>query len=200
MGCVLSRPDLSEYIREGRLVFDPAIDLSQIDQVSVDLRLGRKFTTFKQVPRYIDAIRIDPASLFESRDLWEHQEADSFILHPGDFVLAQTLERVVIPNDLVGLVEGRSSWARTGVSIHLTAPKIDPGFDGTITLEMANQGKAPVKLVAGEDKPAQLMLMTLSTPLEETEVYGSGEGDRFQYQADPIPHGDTRRNRAERAE
>ena len=59
-------------------------------------------------------------------------------------MLAQTLERVVMPNDLMGLVEGRSSWARVGLSVHLTAPKIDPGFDGTITLEIANMGPATV--------------------------------------------------------
>lgn len=72
---------------------------------------------------------------------------------PGGFVLAQTLERVYTPPDLVGFVEGRSSWARIGVTIHVTAPKIDPGFDATITLEMGNFGKIPVELRAGVDEP-----------------------------------------------
>jgi dCTP deaminase len=108
-------------------------------------------------------------------------------LDPGEFVLAQTLENVLIPNDLVGLVEGRSSWARMGVTIHLTAPKIDPGFHGPITLEMANFTKAPIELRAEFDKPAQLMLIRISTTLADDEVYGCEETDIFQYQVDPIP-------------
>jgi deoxycytidine triphosphate deaminase len=73
------------------------------------------------------------------------------------------------------------------VTIHLTAPKIDPGFDGHITLEMANFGVAAVELRAGADKPAQLMLLKLSTPLASGELYGTGERDTFQYQANPVP-------------
>ena len=76
--------------------------------------------------------------------MWETNEAASFRLEPDGFVLAQTLEYVVMPNDLMGFVEGRSSWARTGISVHLAAPKIDPGFEGTITLEMTNHGQVAV--------------------------------------------------------
>ena len=74
-----------------------------------------------------------------------------------------------------------------GVSIHVTAPKIDPGFDATITLEMFNFGKIPVELRAGIDKPAQLMLLKVSTPLKQQELYGRGAHDRFQHQDSPIP-------------
>jgi len=83
---------------------------------------------------------------------------------------------------VVGLVEGRSSWARVGISIHVTAPKIDPGFDATITLEMFNFGKIAVELRASIDKPAQLMLLRVTTPLKEQELYGHGEHDAFQRQ------------------
>ena len=69
-------------------------------------------------------------------------------------MLAQTLETVCLPNDLARLIEGRSSYARLGIGIHLTAPKIDPGFSGTITLEILNHGSFPVELRAGVDKPA----------------------------------------------
>ena len=99
-----------------------------------------------------------------------------------------TLERIRIPDDVVGLVEGRSSWARVGISIHVTAPKIDPGFDATITLEMYNFGKIAVDLRAGIDQPAQLMLVRVTTPLKEQELYGHGDHDRFQHQTSPIPH------------
>ena len=120
--------------------------------MSIDLRLGRKFTSFKEggLPEHIPVIRVRP-SLFGSMDLWTHEEVDAFDIEPRGFVLAQTLERVALPNDLMGLVEGRSSWARVGLSVHLTAPKIDPGFNGTITLEIANMGPAKVQLVAEED-------------------------------------------------
>jgi dCTP deaminase len=184
---VLSKREIQKYLAEGKLVITPPPDPQRIDQVSVDLRLGRKFTSFEKPPDYLSAVRVK-SSLFQSRDLWRHEERDNYVLEPGGFVLAQTLERVRIPGDLVGFVEGRSSWARTGVSIHLTAPKIDPGFEGTITLEMANVGRVSVELRAEEDLPAQLMFFRVSTPLPENELYGSSEGDIFQYQSDPIPH------------
>jgi dCTP deaminase len=184
---VLSRADLLVYLENGKLKFDPPIGADRVAQVSVDLLLGRKFTTFRNPPAYLPAIHVDH-SLWDSIDLWDHVEQDTFRLLPGNFVLAHTLEKVCIPDDLVGLVEGRSSWARVGISIHVTAPKIDPGFDATITLEMFNFGKIPVELRAGIDKPAQLMLLQLSTPLKEQELYGHGDHDAFQHQTSPIPH------------
>lgn len=170
-----------------RLHFDPAIKPDeQVAQVSIDLHLGHSFTVFKAPPAYLKFIQIDK-SLWESEDLWQHYEQDEFQLNPGDFVLAQTLETVFIPPDLVGLVEGRSSWARMGVSIHVTSPKIDPGFNAHITLEMTNLGRVSVNLRAGIDKPAQLMLVRLSTPLPKDQLYGTGEDDTFQGQKTPIP-------------
>lgn len=184
---ILSKPDLLRYLSEGRLKIDPPVSPDEVAQVSIDLCLGRKFTTFKQPPDYLPAIHVDP-SLWTSADLWHHFEQDVFRLHPGQFVLAQTLERILIPPDLVGFVEGRSSWARLGITIHVTAPKIDPGFDAPITLEMANFGRIPVDLRAGIDHPAQLMLQQVSTPLEGTALYGTGRSSSFQNQTDPIPH------------
>jgi dCTP deaminase len=126
--------------------------------------------------------------LWDSSDLWNHVEQDQFLLQPNNFVLAQTMEKICIPHDVVGLVEGRSSWARMGITIHVTAPKIDPGFEAQITLEMFNFGKLPINLRAGIDKPAQLMLVRVTTPLQEQDLYGKGKDDRFQGQTSPIPH------------
>lgn len=184
---MLSKPDLLRYLADGSLCFDPGIESDQIAQVSIDLRLGRKFSTFREPPAYLPAIHVD-SSIWDSRDLWNHEERDVFRLEPGAFVLAQTLERVRIPHDLVGLLEGRSSFARVGVTIHVTAPKIDPGFDATITLEMANFGRVPVDLRAEIDRPAQLMLLRISSPLEAGDLYGASPSDVFQGQTDPIPH------------
>lgn len=184
---VLSKPEILRYIREGKLRFDPDVTEASVAQVSVDLHLGRRFTRFKIPPGYLHAIQMDN-SIWQSVDLWEHLEQEAYLLKPGEFVLAQTLERITIPNDLVGLVEGRSSWARVGIAIHITAPKIDPGFEAPIALEMANFGRVPVNLRAGIDQPAQLILLQVSSPLEADQIYGTKNGDVFQYQKDPIPY------------
>lgn len=117
---VLSRPDIIAAIRVGRVRIEPALPEERVAQVSFDLTLGRKFTRLGVKPAYLPAVHVDP-SLWESKDLWESIESDTYRLQPGAFVLAHTLERVTLPPDLVGLVEGRSSFARVGVSIHVTA-------------------------------------------------------------------------------
>jgi len=184
---VLSRPDILRYLSEGRLKLDPPVSDDAVAQVSIDLQLGRKFSRFKDPPKWLPAVRVDQ-SLWKSDELWDHHEQDEFRLEPGAFVLAQTLQSICIPNDLMGFVEGRSSWARVGITIHVTAPKIDPGFEGTVTLEMANFGKVAVDLRAQVDRPAQLLLFRVSQPLDSSAVYGCGKDDVFQYQADPVPH------------
>ena len=189
----LSKPDILAYVKDDKIRFDPPIKgLADADfQVSVDLRLGHEFTEF-QTPakrKHIPSVYIEP-SIWGSADIWRHKEQDEHVLEPGCFVLARTMEEVSLPSDLLGLVEGRSSFARLGIAIHLTAPKIDPGFSGAITLEMMNVGRLSVTLRAGIDKPAQLMFAKVSTPLGRGDVYGTGEGDIFQYQKDPIPHQD----------
>lgn len=104
---VLSKPDIMRWMEEGRLKIEPAPASSHVNQVSVDLRLGRKFSVMKTQPDYVSSVRVKP-SLFESRDLWEHRELGSYVLEPSEFVLAQTHETVTMPSDLVGLIEGRS--------------------------------------------------------------------------------------------
>lgn len=183
---ILSRPAIRRELDSGALVIDPPP--RRIDQVSVSLRVGRIFTVFKELEPHIGSIRVRD-SLFDSNrdDLWETVETDRYLLEPGRLVLAQTFESIAMPNHLMGLVEGRSSFARIGITAHLAAPKIDPGFKGTITLEMTNQGRADVELIAGEDEPAQLMFLRLSDRLEEDEGYGSGPHDIFDGQDSPIP-------------
>jgi len=183
---ILSKPDILAYIRKKKIQFDREIRESDIAQVSVDLHLGRKFSVLKPLPSHITSIYVDEG-LWEAEDLWEHFEQDEYTLHPNKFVLARTLEEVTIPGDLVGLVEGRSSWARAGVTIHVTAPKIDPGFHGSITLEMFNFSQAKITLRAEKDTPAQLMFLRVSKPLEKGQLYGTKSSDRFQHQTEPIP-------------
>jgi len=125
--------------------------------------------------------------MFDKADLWEQHEEEYLTLRPNKMVLAQTLERVILPNDLMGLVEGRSSWARFGVGIHITAPKIDPGYAQPITLELFNLSEVAYELQPEVDQPCQLMLVQLSTALDENEIYGSLPGDFFANFSTPVP-------------
>lgn len=182
---IISKPDIQELLESGLLVIDPPPVPASIDQVSIDLHLGRKFTKFMAPPEHIPMIRVR-RSVMEDQDLWEHMTRDTYVLNPGELVLASTLERLKMPPDHMGLIEGRSIWARLGIGVHMTAPKIDPGFDGTVTLEITNQGKTPVQLVAETDAPCQLIIARVSTELKEGDLYG-GPDDAFQYQTSPIP-------------
>src|SRR6476469_8893904 len=131
---VLSDRSITRLIDEGRIVIDP-YDASLMQPASLDVRVDRLFRVFRN-SRYpsIDVNR-------EQEDLTELVEVDgddAFILHPGEFVLGSTLERVVLPDDLVARLEGKSSLGRLGLLIHSTAGYVDPGWDGYLTLEISH--------------------------------------------------------------
>jgi dCTP deaminase len=109
-------------------------------------------------------------------------EGDEFILHPGDFVLGTTTERVEIPPDLIAHVQGRSSLGRLAVVVHATAGIVDPGYEGQITLELSNLGTAPVALSPGM-RVSQLIFTELSSPAERP--YGSDRDSKYQGQSGP---------------
>jgi dCTP deaminase len=186
---LLSKPDLLKRIEDGSLRFTPELGPKAVKQCSIDLRLAPIFTRFKAKEHlYIASLDIENAeAAFNAPDLWDHKIEDKCVLEPGDFVLSQTLETVKIPLDLMGLVEGRSSWARFGVSVHVTAPKIDPGFGDPITLEFTNHGSVAINLTAYKNRPCQLMLLNISTPLDPSEGYGASGEDIFAGQTMPIP-------------
>jgi dCTP deaminase len=192
----LSKPDILARLEAGKanpadyrsLSFSPEIRVEAVDQCSIDLRVQPIFSTFKQ-KKYIGSFNIQSAKeMLESEELWDPQETDHWELEAGQFVLTQTLEQVHLPNDLMGLVEGRSSYARLGVGIHVTAPKIDPGYDNRITLELTNHSKAAYKIVAGENGVSlcQLILLPLSTPLDEDQIRGGSPKELTIAQAAPI--------------
>lgn len=183
---ILSKPDILKELQKG--LVDPAPSADRVDQVSVNLRLGRKFATYKEnpLPEYVEQHVLIRGALLSS-DLWIEEEKDHHVLKPGGFVLAQTYEKIVMPRHIMGFVEGRSTWARAGISAHISSPKIDPGFNGTITLEMTNHSKVSVKLVPMDDVPAQLMLARISTCLTDDELYGARpDQDVYQHQEDPL--------------
>ena len=178
---VLSDRTIRRLLEEGRIVIDP-YDPSLMQPASVDVRVDRLFRVFRnsRYP-YIDVKR-------EQEDLTELVEVDgddAFILHPGEFVLGSTLERVVLPDDLVARLEGKSSLGRLGLLIHSTAGFIDPGWDGHVTLELSNVANLPITIYAGM-KIGQLSFVQLAEPTDHP--YGSsGLGSKYQGQQGPTP-------------
>ena len=161
---ILSDKTIKEYLKEGKIGIDPLRDEKQIQPSSVDMRLGDEFKVFKVIRKpFIDPKdEEDIASYMESTTVGE---GEAFIIHPNEFALATTLEYVKLPDDIVARVEGRSSMGRLGVTMHVTAGFIDPGFEGRITLEISNIGSMPVALYPGQ-RVCQIVFETMTTPSE----------------------------------
>ncbi len=162
---ILSDKELRKYLNEGKIVIDPLIDEKQIQPSSIDMRIGDEFKVFKVIRKpYIDPKdQDDIASYMESMII---EEGEAFIIHPNEFALATTYEYVKVPDDLVARVEGRSSMGRLGVTMHVTAGFIDPGFEGKITLEISNIGAMPVALYPGQ-RVCQIVFETMTSPAEK---------------------------------
>jgi dCTP deaminase len=165
---VLSDGTIRRLVADGRVVIDPW-DPDMVQPASVDLRLGDSFRVFHN--HLAPAIDLDrpPEHLTE---LIVIDPDKSFVIHPGEFVLGATLERVELPDDVVARIEGKSSLGRLGLIVHATAGFVDPGFAGTLTLEITNLTRIPIILWPG--KPiAQLSFMALDRPAERP--YGHPE-------------------------
>lgn len=113
-------------------------------------------------------------------------QANSFCLEPGEFTLAVTYERITLPNNLIALVEGRSTYARLGMSVHQTAPWIQPGWSGPIVLEIKNHGPMRIELTPLLDRPCQLTFLQLSSGLPPELSYGGRASDTFANQTHPL--------------
>ena len=179
---ILSDADIERRLEAGDLVIDPLDDPDlQIQPASVDLRLGREFLEFRRT----NIPCIHPNS---EREVDEYvsetivDEGEEFVLHPNDFVLGTTKERVEIPADLLAHVEGRSSLGRLAIVVHATAGLCDPGYRGQITLELSNLGSAPVALSPGM-RISQLTFTELTSPARRP--YGSERGSKYQDQVGP---------------
>lgn len=152
---VLAQPDLREAVATGRIKFDPPLDERQWGPASVDLRLGFSFTRLKK----LDGITVSVAAglgALSNAGFWDtinlsefdaHGHRESFLLRPQELILAMTYEKVTVPDDMIALVEGRSTYARVGLSMHQTAPWIQPGWPGrAIVLEIYNTGPLTIQL------------------------------------------------------
>lgn len=178
---ILSDRSLREQLAAGRIVIDP-LDESLIQPSSIDVRISTLFRVFRNHTAGVIDVKLDLSDLTE---LIEIPGDGVFMLHPGEFVLGSTLERVACPDDLVGRVEGKSSLGRLGLLIHSTAGFIDAGFDGHITLELANVASLPITLYPGM-KIGQVSFMQMTTPADNP--YGKGaRGSKYQGQRGPTP-------------
>ena len=178
---VLSDHTIREEIAARRILVEP-FDDAMVQPCSIDVRVGEKFRVFRnsRYP-YIDVKQ----PMEDLTELVTVAEDEAFILHPGEFVLGVVRERIGLPDDIVATLDGKSSLGRLGLVVHQTAGVIDAGFDGHITLELANMANLPITVYPGM-RIAQLSFLTLSTPADHP--YGSSKlGSKYQGQAEPTP-------------
>ena len=178
---VLSDRSIRAGIEAGRIVIDP-YDESMVQPSSIDVRVDSRFRVFhnSRYP-YIDVRQ----PMDDLTELVDKQGDEPFILHPGEFVLGQTLERVTLPDDLVARLEGKSSLGRLGLLIHSTAGFVDAGFSGNLTLELSNVANLPITIYHGMPI-GQISFMRMDGPVDQP--YGSGDSAaKYQGQAEPTP-------------
>jgi dCTP deaminase len=194
-GMILSQPEIRAAVESGEIRFDPPLEEKQWGEASVDLRLGFKFTkltgdssvTFSMTKGIGPIARtgLYHEETFELKDKFGKRR--TYILDPGEFILALTYEHIWMPRNLIAMVEGRSTYARVGLSMHQTAPWIQPGWDGQITLEMRNGGPFKIELTPIDEMPVQLTFFRLTSELKEDQAYGGRATDRFQNQDSALP-------------
>jgi dCTP deaminase len=178
---VLSDATIARYLAEGRIEIDP-YDESLLQPSSVDVRVDALFRVFHNNRYPFIDVKIPQEDLTE---LVEVSDSQPFVLHPGEFVLGSTLERVRLPEDLVARLEGKSSLGRLGLLIHSTAGFIDPGWDGHVTLELSNVANLPITIYPGM-KIGQISFMQMTEPA--ATPYGASElGSKYKGQKGPTP-------------
>jgi dCTP deaminase len=176
---VLSDATIVRALAEGRIEIDP-YDESLLQPSSVDVRVDRFFRVFHNNRYPFIDVKVEQEGLTE---LVEVDGDHPFVLHPGEFVLGSTLERIRLSNDLVARLEGKSSLGRLGLLIHSTAGFIDPGWDGHVTLELSNVANLPITIYA-EMKIGQISFMQMTEPA--ATPYGASEiGSKYKGQKGP---------------
>jgi dCTP deaminase len=192
---ILSCQEIREAVESGEIRFDPPLEKRQWGEASIDLRLGFKFTKFHAATNVIFSMTKGITAVSDTalwvEDIFEKEDKfgkrRTYVLDPGEFILAQTYEHIYMPRNLIAMVEGRSTYARVGLSMHQTAPWIQPGWDGQITLEIRNSGPLRIELTPFDDMPCQLTFFQLTSEIPEDEAYGSRPTDIFQNQTSALP-------------
>jgi dCTP deaminase len=178
---VLSDATIARCLAEGRIEIDP-YDKSLLQPSSVDVRVDRFFRVFHNNRYPFIDVKVEQEELTE---LVEVDGEHPFVLHPGEFVLGSTLERIRLPDDLVARLEGKSSLGRLGLLIHSTAGFIDPGWDGHVTLELSNVANLPITIYP-EMKIGQISFMQMTEPAA-TPYGAAGIGSKYKGQEGPTP-------------
>jgi dCTP deaminase len=177
---VLSDRSIREALDAGRIKIDP-FDDSCIQPSSVDLHVDQYFRLFRNHTSRVIDVRENQEDLTELVDTGD----DPLILHPGEFVLGSTMEKVTLPADLVARLEGKSSLGRLGLLIHSTAGFVDAGWDGHLTLELSNVANLPIT-VYPRMKIGQISFLQMTTAADKP--YGSdGLKSKYQGQWGPTP-------------
>ncbi len=178
---ILSDRSLREEIAANRIIIDP-LDEQCIQPSSIDVKVSNLFRVFRNHTAGIIDVKQDLEDLTEMISI---PDDGVFMLHPGEFVLGSTLERIALPDDLVARIEGKSSLGRLGLLIHSTAGFIDAGFDGHITLELSSVASLPITIYPGM-KIGQVSFVRMTTPADNP--YGKGaRGSKYQGQRGPTP-------------
>lgn len=181
---ILSDRDIKKAIAEGKILIEPAPDFSvQLGSCSIDLHLGDTFRVFQRFKK--SSLPIDlksPVDLEEVMEVITIPEGDAFVMQPGDFALANTVEHLEITDDLLGRIEGRSSLGRLGIIVHGTASVFDPGWRGKPVMELGNLGTMPVALYPGM-RICAFTFEELSSPTEQP--YYKKKGNKYGGQKDP---------------
>jgi len=176
---VLSDRSIKEALASGRIIIDP-IGEDCIQPSSVDLHIDQYYRVFRNHSQRIIDVKEVQADLTELIDVGLDTP---MILHPGEFLLGSTTERIMLPDDLVGRLDGKSSLGRLGLVIHSTAGFIDAGWDGHITLELSNVANLPITLYTGM-KIGQISFFQMTTPADNP--YGSSIlGSKYKGQRGP---------------
>jgi dCTP deaminase len=179
---ILSDHTIRQELEAGRIEIDP-LDESCIQPSSVDLHLDRYFRVFRNYTSRVIDVKEDQENLTELIKVEPDEEP--FILHPGEFVLGSTSERVQLPHDLVARLEGKSSLGRLGLLIHSTAGFVDAGWNGHLTLELSNVANLPITLYPGMTI-GQISFLMMTTAADAP--YGSKSvGSKYQGQRGPTP-------------
>ncbi|WP_336249211.1 dCTP deaminase [Stomatohabitans albus] len=178
---ILSDISIRAALESGHITIDPLGD-NAIQPSSVDLRVSDTFRVFNNHKYPLIDTKQPLDGLTQTVTVTQE---DPFILHPGEFVLGSTLERVSLPTDLVARIEGKSSLGRLGLLVHATAGFIDAGFSGWLTLELSNVANLPIAIYP-EMKISQLAFFRLDQPA--SRGYGDPAlGSKYQGQEGPTP-------------
>ena len=180
---ILSDRDIKRALKTGRIQIKPRPVLkTQLGSCSIDLRLGRKFG----ILNHSKFAFVDPRNPKPVKEIMKEvlvKKGEPFILQPGDFALATTMEIIKLPDNLIARLEGRSSLGRLGIVVHSTASVFDPGWDGRVVMELGNMGKMPVALYP-EMRVCALTFEELSSSAEVP--YDKKKGAKYVKQKSPV--------------